>query len=172
MFSARTSQIRRCLLAQEESQEIKELRGEMRKGRLPLIEAIRSAYKPYLIAMKGWERKNAELREQVGLLSSDFSEKGRVLRPSARSAQEGGLSVVESYKELAKQAKAVASLIDKELPNLVKLYEPVGELFAKYEQATSDYNAFMATWTGRLPESDLNGRALELALQEIERSLR
>ena len=34
------------------------------------------------------------------------------------------------------------------------------------------YNAFMATWAGRLPESDLNGRALELALTEIERSLR
>ncbi len=95
-------------MAQEESPEIKEL---------PLIEAIRSAYKPYLIAMKGWECKNAELREQVGLLSSDFSEKGCVLRSSPRSTQEGGLGVVESYKELAKQAKAVASLIDKELPN-------------------------------------------------------
>jgi len=45
--------------------------------------------------------QNAELREQVGLLSSDFSEKGRVLRSSARSAQEGGLGVVESYKEQA-----------------------------------------------------------------------
>lgn len=35
-------------MAQEESPEIKELRSEMRKGRIPLIEAIRSAYKPYL----------------------------------------------------------------------------------------------------------------------------
>jgi hypothetical protein len=161
-----------AFMAQEESQEIKELRSEMRKGRLPLIEVIRSAYKPYLIAMKGWERKNAELREQVGLLSSDFSEKGRVLRSSARSAQEGGLGVVESYKELAKQAKAVASLIDKELPNLVKLYEPVGELHATYQQALANYEACMASWRGRLPASDLSGRALELALTEIERSLR
>jgi hypothetical protein len=88
-------------VAQYESQEIKEPRRDMRKGRLPLLEAIRSAYKPYLIAMKGWERKNAELREQVRLLSSDFSEKGRVLRSSARSAQEGSLGVVESYKEQA-----------------------------------------------------------------------
>jgi len=99
----------------------------VRKGRIPLIEAIRSAYKPYLIAMKGWECKNAELREQVGLLSSDFSEKGRVLRSSPRSTQEGGLGVVESY---------------------------------------------MASWRGKLPDSDLSGRALELALTEIERSLR
>jgi hypothetical protein len=59
-----------------------------------------------------------------------------------------------------------------ELPNLVKLYEPVGELYAKYQEAMDAYSAFMATWVGRLPESDLNGRALELALQEIERSLR
>lgn len=34
------------------------------------------------------------------------------------------------------------------------------------------YTSYMAQWTGRLPESDLNGRALELAVQEIERSLR
>jgi hypothetical protein len=71
-------------MAQEESPEIKELRSEMRKGRLPLIEAIRSAYKPYLIALKGWERKNAELREQVGLLSSDFSERGCIKAHSSR----------------------------------------------------------------------------------------
>ncbi len=159
-------------MAQEESLEIKELRSDMRKGRLPLIEAIRSAYKPYLIAMKGWERKNAELREQVGLLSTEFSEKGKVLRSSARSSQEGGLGIVESYKELAKQAKAVASLIDKELPNLVKLYEPVGELYATYQQALTNYEAYMASWRGKLPDSDLSGRALELALTEIERSLR
>ena len=43
-------------MAQDESREIKELRSDMCKGRLPLIEAIRSAYKPHLITMKGWER--------------------------------------------------------------------------------------------------------------------
>jgi len=56
-------------MAQEESPEIKELRSDMRKGRIPLIEANRSAYKPYLIAMKDWERKNAELREQSSSMS-------------------------------------------------------------------------------------------------------
>jgi hypothetical protein len=80
--------------------------------------------------------------------------------------------MVDLYKDLSKQAKAVSTLIDKELPNLVKLYEPVGELFAKYQAAMEAYNAFMATWAGRLPKSDLNGRALALALTEIERSLR
>src|SRR5260370_39191305 len=104
-------------MAGEGCRKIKDRRRERRKGRTPFMEAIGSASKPYLIAMKGWECKNAELREQVGLLSSDFSEKGCVLRSSPRSTQEGGLGVVESYKELAKQAKAVASLIDKELPN-------------------------------------------------------
>ncbi len=157
-------------MAQDETKE-KELRSEMRKGRTPLIEAVRSAYKPYLIALKGWERKNSELREQVGLLSSDFSEKGKSLRSGSRS-QEGGLGVVELYKELGKQAKAVSSLIDKELPNLIKLYEPVGELHAAYQQAQDAYETYMSTWEGRLPQSDLNGRALELALTEIERSLR
>src|SRR6266550_4769713 len=136
--------------------ELKELRHQMREGRAPLVEAVRATYQPYLVAMKGWERKNAELREQVGLLSSDFSEKRRVLRSSARSAQEGGLGVVESYKELAKQAKAVASLIDKEQPNLVKLYEPVGELYATYQQAVANYEAYMASWHGKLPDGDLS----------------
>jgi hypothetical protein len=71
-------------MAHEESPEIKERRSDIRKGRLALIEAIRSAYKPYLIAMKDWERKNAELREQVGLLSSGFSERGRLKAHSSR----------------------------------------------------------------------------------------
>ncbi|MEO7019241.1 MAG: hypothetical protein ABI234_03730 [Ktedonobacteraceae bacterium] len=34
------------------------------------------------------------------------------------------------------------------------------------------YNDYVATWKSRLPESDLNSRALKLALQKIERSLR
>ena len=37
-------------MAQEEPPEIKELRSDMRKGHLPLIDAIRSAYKPHRIA--------------------------------------------------------------------------------------------------------------------------
>jgi hypothetical protein len=55
---------------------------------------------------------------------------------------------------------------------LVKLYEPVGELYATYQKAIADYEAYMASWRGKLPDSDLSGRALELALTEIERSLR
>lgn len=149
-----------------------ELRSEMRKGRTPLIAEVRSAFKNYLVAMKGWERKNAELREQVGLLSSDFSEKGKLLRSSSRTLAEGGLVVVDSYKELAKQAKAVSSLIEKELPKLIELYNPVGELYDAYQKTLQAYNQYMDTWKGRLPDSDLSGRALELALTEIERSLR
>lgn len=149
-----------------------ELRSEMRKGRSPLIADVRSAFKNYLIAMKGWERKNAELREQVGLLSSEFSEKGKLLRSGSRTLAEGGLVIVDSYKELAKQAKAVSSLIEKELPKLIELYDPVGKLYDAYLTAMQSYNQYMATWQGRLPKSDLSGRALELALTEIERSIR
>ena len=57
----------------------KELRRQMREGRTPLIQDDREAYSPFLLAKKGWERKNAELREQVGLLSNQFSTKGRQL---------------------------------------------------------------------------------------------
>ncbi|HEX6484671.1 MAG TPA: hypothetical protein VF043_37980 [Ktedonobacteraceae bacterium] len=116
--------------------------------------------------------KNAELREQVGLLNNQFSTKGKALRESSRKSTDSGEGLVDLYKELSKQAKAVSALIDKELPNLVKLYEPVGELYARYKEAMDAYEAYMAKWVGRLPDSDLNGRALELALQEIERSLR
>ena len=150
----------------------KELRRQMREGRAPLIQAVRDAYEPFLLAKKGWERKNAELREQVGLLNNQFSTKGKQLRESSHKSTDSGAGMVDLYKDLSKQAKAVSKLIDTELPNLVKLYEPVGELYAKYQEAMNAYNAFMAMWVGRLPESDLNGRALELALQEIERSLR
>ena len=80
--------------------------------------------------------------------------------------------MVDLYKELSKHAKAVSTLIDKELPNLVQLYEPVGELYTKYQGAMNTYQVYMAQWVGCLPDSDLNGRALELALQETERSLR
>jgi hypothetical protein len=150
----------------------KEVRRQMREGRTPLIQAVRDAYEPFLLAKKGWERKNAELREQVGLLNNQFSTKGKQLRESSRRSTDSGAGLVDLYKDLSRQAKAVSGLIDKELPNLVKLYEPVGELYATYKAAMDVYDAFMQQWVGRLPESDLNGRALELALTEIERSLR
>jgi hypothetical protein len=150
----------------------KELRRQMREGRAPLVQAVRDAYEPFLLAKKGWERKNAELREQVGLLSNQFSTKGRQLRESSRKSTDSGAGMVDLYKDLSRQAKAVSTLIDKELPNLVKLYEPVGELYAVYEKALAAYETYMNSWKGKLPESDLSGRALELALTEIERSLR
>ena len=80
--------------------------------------------------------------------------------------------MVALYKELSKQAKAVSTLIDEELPNLVQLYEPVGELYTKYQEAMNTYQEYMAQWVGSLRDSNLHGRTLELALQEIERSLR
>jgi len=156
---------------QQEAQE-KELRRQMRAGRAPLIQAVRDAYEPFLLAKKGWERKNAELREQVGLLNNQFSTKGKQLRESSRKSTDSGAGMVDLYKELSRQAKVVSKLIDTELPNLEKLYGPVGELYAKYEQAMAAYQSYMDGWKGRLPEGDLNGRALELALQDIERSLR
>ncbi len=97
----------------------KELRRQMREGRAPLIQAVRDAYEPFLLAKKGWERKNAELREQVGLLSNQFSSKGKLLRESSRKSTDSGAGMVDLYKELSKQAKAVSTLIDKELPNLI-----------------------------------------------------
>lgn len=156
---------------QTETQE-KELRKQMREGRAPLIEAIRATYQPFILAKKGWSRKNDELREQVALLNNQFSASGKQLRESSRKSQDSGSGMVDLYKDLSKQAKAVSSLIDKELPNLEKLYGPVGDLYAKYQQAMDAYTKYMKGWEGKLPESDLNVRALELALQEIERSLR
>src|SRR5437588_6991166 len=117
----------------------KELRRQMREGRAPLIQAVRDTYEPFLLAKKGWERKNAELREQVGLLNNQFSTKGKQLRESSRKSTDSGEGLVDLYKALSAQAKAVSKLIDAELPNLVKLYEPVGELYAKYQEAMNAY---------------------------------
>jgi hypothetical protein len=58
------------------------------------------------------------------------------------------------------------------LLNDTVVLEPVGELYAKYQEAMNAYASYMAQWVGRLPKGDLNGRALELTLQEIELSLR
>lgn len=169
----------------------KELRRQMREGRTPLIEAVAAAYKPYLMAKKTWGRKNDELREQVGLLSSEFDSKGKLLRESSHKSElsafsargkqrrespgksaDSGLGMIESYQALSRQAKAVSSYIDKELPNLTKLYEPVAAAFAVFEAALAAYTEYMASWEGKLPDGDLRGRALELALEPIERALR
>jgi hypothetical protein len=160
------------LPSQDESPDIKKLRSQMREGRTPLLQAIREAYKPYLLARKALERQNSAIREQVGLLSSDFDAKAKQLRESSRKTGENPAMVVELYKALSQQAKSVAALIDKELPSLQKLYDPVAKAFAAYEGALDAYNKYMQQWVGKLPEGDLSGRALELVQTEIERSLR
>src|SRR5690348_2147504 len=130
----------------DESPEVKKLRSEMRTGRTPLLEAVREAYKPYLLARKALERQNSAIREQVGLLSSEFNTKCKQLRESSRKSGENPAAMIELYKELSQQAKGVASLIDKELPSLQKLYEPVAKAFSTYTGAMDAYNAFMAKW--------------------------
>lgn len=156
----------------QETQEIRGLRRQMRDGRTPLLEAIREAYSPYLLARKGLERKNSEVREQLGLLNSTFASSIKKLRDSAKDTDSSGEEVLVLYGEMSKQAKAVASFIDKELPGLKKLFEPVAEAFAAYSGALDAYTAYMQQWDGKLPAGDLSGRALELVRQEIERSLR
>lgn len=158
--------------SQDDSPEIKEARRQMRAGRKPLIDAAGAAYQNYLIAFKGWQRKNSELRESVGLLNVEFGNKSKMLRESARNAQEGGAGAVETYKELSAQAKAVVELIDKELPNLEKLYKPVGDKYAAFVGARDAYANYMAQWKGQLPDGDLADRAYELAIQAVEKALR
>ena len=159
-------------MPQDESQEVKDLRRQMRDGRAPLLEAIREAYPPYLLARKGLERKNSEVREQLGLLNNTFTGSIKKLRESAKNTDDSGEGVLLLYEEMSRQAKAVADFIDKELPGLRKLFKPVGEKYAAYAGALDAYNQFMQQWGSKLPESDLSGRALELVKQEIEKSLR
>ena len=156
----------------EESQNVKELRRQMREGRAPLLQAIREACPTYLLARKGLERKNSEVREQLGLLNTTFSGSIKKLRESARNTDDSGEGMIVLYEEMSKQAKAVAAFIDKELPGLRKLFDPVSKAYAAYEGALDAYNKFMQQWVGKLPEGDLSGRALELVKQDIEKSLR
>ena len=144
----------------------------MRDGRLPLLAAIREAYSPYLMARKALERKNSEVREQLGLLNSTFATSIKKLRDSAKDTDSSGEEVLLLYAEMSKQAKAVADFIDKQLPGLKKLFEPVAEAYAAYSGTLDAYTAYMRQWDGKLPAGDLSGRALELVKTEIERSLR
>jgi hypothetical protein len=159
-------------MPQEESQEVKELRRQMREGRAPLLDAIREAYPPYLLARKSLERKNSEVREQLGLLNNTFDGSIKKLRASARNTDDNGEGVLLLYQEMSRQAKAVADFIDKELPGLQKLFKPVSEKYSAYAGALDAYNQYMQQWVGKLPESDFSGRALELVKQDIEKSLR
>lgn len=144
----------------------------MREGRAPLLQTIREAYPSYLLARKGLERKNSEVREQLGLLNNNFSASIKKLRESAKNTDDSGEGVILLYQEMSKQAKAVAEFIDKEVPGLQKLFKPVGEKYAAYSGALEAYYQFMQQFAGKLPDSDLSGRALELVKQEIEKSLR
>ena len=159
-------------MAQDESPEIKDLRRQMREGRAPLLQAVREAYPAYLLAKKALACKNSEVREQLGLLNSTFAGSIKRLRDSDKSTDDSGESIILSYQEMSQQAKAVAAFIDKELPGLQKLFKPVGETYAAYAGALDAYHEYMRQWVGKLPESDLSGRALELVKQDIERSLR
>ncbi len=159
-------------MPQDDSPEIKELRKKMREGRAPLLQAIREAYPSYLLARKGLERKNSEVREQLGLLNNTFSGSIKKLRESAKNTDDSGEGVILLYQEMSKQAKAVADFIDKEMPGLQKLFKPVSEKYAGYAGALEAYNHYMQQYVGKLPESDTSGRALELVKQEIEKSLR
>lgn len=156
----------------QEDTQFKALRRRMREGRAPLVETIRQAYPGYLLARKGLERKNSEVREQLGMLNATFTASIKKLRESARNTDDSGEAVLLLYAEMSKQAKAVADFIDKELPGLQKLFKPVAEKFAGYSGAVEAYNAYMTTWVGKLPDGDLSGRALELVKQDIEKSLR
>ncbi len=112
------------------------------------------------------------MRDQLGLLNSTLATSTKQLRESSRNNQDSGQGMVALYKTMSEQAKAVAAFIDKELPSLTKLYEPVAKLYAAYQGAIDAYDQYMQQWKGKLPESDLSGRALELVKQEIEKNLR
>lgn len=155
-----------------DTQETKDLRRQMREGRAPLLEAIREAYPPYLLARKSYNRKHEEVREQLGLLNATFASSIKKLRESSRNNQDSGQGMIALYETMSQQAKAVAVFIDKELPGLRKLFEPVGKAYAAYEGTLEAYTKYMQQWVGKLPDGDLSGRALELVQQEIEKSLR
>lgn len=156
---------------QQEAQE-KELRRQMREGRTSLLDAIRESYPPYLLTKKAYNRKHEEVREQLGLLNSTFSASIKKLRESSRNNDDSGEGMIALYETMSQQAEAVGAFIKKELPGLRKLFEPVSKAYAVYEGALDTYNSYMQQWVGKLPESDLSGRALELVKQEIEKSLR
>jgi hypothetical protein len=148
-----------------DTQGAKDLGRQMREGRAPLLEAIREAYPPYLLARKSYNRKHEEVREQLGLLNATFASSIKKLRESSRNNQDSGQGMITHYE-------AMTAFIDKELPGLRKLFEPVGKAYAAYEGILEAYTTYRQQWVGKLPDGDLSGRALELVQQEIEKSLR
>jgi len=150
----------------------------MREGRAPLIEAGRATYQQFYVANKGGARKVEELREQVAMMGSEFAAKVKLVRDSSRKMsslrekRDSTKAIIPMFQALSDQAKALSELIDKEVPNLTKQDEPIDKLYAAYQRALADYRKYMESWKGKLPESDLNGRALEIALDVVEKSLR
>jgi chromosome segregation ATPase len=158
--------------------EARELRRQMREGRTPLIEAVCAAWQKFFIANKGLSRKTDELREQVGLLQNEFLAKGKQLRStshkttSLREQRDSSETAIPLFEGLSAQAKAVAELIDKELPKLTKLENPVANAYEAYRQSFIAYREYMANWRGRLSDEDLTDRSLDVALDQVEKSLR
>ncbi len=156
----------------------REYRRQMREGRQPLIDAVCAAWQKFFIANKGLSRKTDELREQVGLLQNEFLAKGKQLRSTSRKTtslreqRDSSETAIPLFEGLSAQAKAVAELIDKELPKLQKLERPVAEAYEAYQQAFIAYREYMAGWRNRLSDEDLTDRSLEVALDQVEKSLR
>ncbi len=130
--------------------KLAELRKQMREGRTPLIEAVCTAWQKFFIANKGLSRKTDELREQVGLLQNEFLAKGKQLRTSShkttslRDQRDSSATAIPLFESLSAQAKAVSELIDKELPKLNKLENPVADAYEAYRQAFVLYREYMA----------------------------
>src|SRR6266567_4022787 len=144
-------------MPQDDSPEIREARRQMREGRTPLLDAIREAYPPYLLARKGYNRKHEEVREQLGLLNATFSTSIKRLRESSRNNEDSGEGMITLYETMSQQAENVVAFIKKELTGLKKLYEPVGKLHATYQHTLDTYHTYMDSWKGKLPESDFSG---------------
>ncbi len=162
----------------KDSLENRELRRQMREGRAPLIEAVCAAWQRFFVANKGLVRKTDELREQVGIMQNEFATKGKQLRNSSRKTislreqRDTSDTAIPLFEVLSTQAKAVSELIDKELLELVKLERPVADLYELYLLELTKYREYMAGWRGRLSDDDLTDRSLELALDQVEKSLR
>ena|SRR5947207_13875185 len=84
----------------------------MREGRTPLLEAVRQAYPPYLLARKAYNRKHEEVREQLGLLNATVSGSIKKLRELSRNTQDSGEGMITLYEMLSKQTKEVSTFIE------------------------------------------------------------
>lgn len=165
-------------MPQDQEAHERELRRQMREGRAPFIEAVSAKWENFLLLNKGAVRKADELRDQVGAMNNQFAAKSKQLRTysrktaSLRERRDSTEGAIALFEALGAQAKAVGELIDKELPKLLKLEKPVEEAYTAYQVALDNYRVYMVGWQGKLPSEDLTDRSLELALDQVEKSLR